>query len=217
MKLIRKKIYVILLIVLLLLMIGAITLKRMLNQSNQIASDLEIEENLLLKEENEPTNEPEESSKKMYVDIKGLVNVPGVYEIDESTRVIDVINQAGGILDGADTSNINLACLLKDEDVIIISSKENNISILENDGQIEKENIVVDKKEENSKEESKTIDLNTASLEDLITVPGIGEKKAQDIIDYRLEHGRFESVEDLKQISGIGDATFEKIRSYFKV
>lgn len=198
-------------------MIGAITLKRMLNQSNQIASDLEIEENLLLKEENEPTNEPEESSKKMYVDIKGLVNVPGVYEIDESTRVIDVINQAGGILDGADTSNINLACLLKDEDVIIISSKENNISILENDGQIEKENIVVDKKEENSKEESKTIDLNTASLEDLITVPGIGEKKAQDIIDYRLEHGRFESVEDLKQISGIGDATFEKIRSYFKV
>lgn len=217
MKFVRKKIYVILSIILVVLVIGGVTLKRMLNQSNQIAADLEIEEDLLLKEEEFSSNEEEISQKKMYVDIKGLVSAPGVYEIKEDTRVIDIINKAGGLLENADTSNINLACLLEDEDVIVISSKEEVLSTLENDVKIEKDDIVTDKEAESTLKETGQIDLNTASLEEIMTVPGIGEKKAQDIIDYRLEHGFFESVEELKEISGIGDATFEKIRSYFKV
>ena len=190
----------------------------MLNQSSEIASDLEINENLLIKEDETTPIEQDKLPKKMYVDIKGMVNNPGVYEKGLDDRVIDIINKAGGLLKEADTSNINLACLLEDEDVIIIPSKEEQVSNLQNDAQIKEEDIVIDNKNDDIvSSENEIVDLNIASLEDLTKVPGIGEKKAQDIINYRLEHGSFKTVEELKEISGIGDATFEKIKSYFKV
>lgn len=178
-------------------------------------------------------NEIEEidTTKKIKVDIKGLVANPGVYELDENSRVIDAINSAGGLLDEANTRSINLSKILKDENVIIIENKQEPEKIIEyiyqecncpkvNDACINNQEVVnfqEEKKDENSSEnseENKIVSLNSATIEEIQSLPGIGEAKAKAIIEYRDENGSFQSVEDIKNVSGIGDSLFEKIKDY---
>ncbi len=173
--------------------------------------------------------EVEEEGKDIYVDIKGEVVLPGTYLIKASKRVKDVIDMAGGLTENADTSVINLSKKLQDEMVIIIYSqrevqnfkqtkeKENNALDackysedygLENDACIEKQ---TDKTSENSKTTA-IININSATKEDLMTLSGIGESKADDIINYRNTNGGFKNIEDIKNVKGIGDAVFAKIK-----
>lgn len=168
------------------------------------------------------------------VDIKGEVNNPGVYQLSEESRVIDVINSAGGLTDKANTSLINLSKKIKDEMVIIIYSNE-EVSNSKKDQSItkiiEKECVCPDIKndsclnttpntsnieEENqvSKIENK-ISLKTCTLEELKSVPGLGEVKAKSILDYKNQYG-FNTVEDLLKVKGIGTTIYEKIKDYFK-
>lgn len=171
------------------------------------------------------SQEEKEEEKKIKVDIKGYVKKPNVYEIADGSNVLDLINLAGGLKKGATTENINLSKKLKDEMVIIISKKSEYKKILENsNSNIAKENNdaaispneVVGINEEivynNLQNTNSTlVNINYASLEDLLQLPGIGESKAKSIIDYR-EKTPFNSIEDIKNISGIGDSIFEKIK-----
>lgn len=183
--------------------------------------------------------------KKIKVDVKGYVINPGVYELEEDSRVIDAINASGGLSEGADTSNLNLSKKLKDESVIIVGTykkeeSEEPITITQyvyeechcesfNDACIIDEDIVnfiedvkedkQDTKEEIKEEiqENKKISINTASSEELQTLSGIGESKALSIIKYREEFGLFNTIEDIMNVSGIGDALFEKIKDNITV
>lgn len=169
---------------------------------------------------------------KIKIDVKGMVNNPGVYEIDDGSRVIDAINAAGGISEGADTSTINLSKKLKDENVIIVESTKEPEKVIEyvykecncpkfNDACINKNNIVnYQESKDNSKSNdtssldvvSGPISINSATKEELQSLSGVGESKAVAIIKYREENGPFNSLEDIMNVSGIGNSLFEKIK-----
>ena len=176
----------------------------------------------IFKEENEKDDEEKEEvndNKKVIVDIKGSVVNPGVYEVDRTSRVMDVISLAGGLLEDADTSLINLAKVVSDEMTIIIYSKEEVSSdkeeclcdcpLINNDACIKEEDTKV--------EEDNYVNINTCSKEELMSINGIGEAKAKAIIDYREKNGNFNTIEDIRNVSGIGDALFEKIKAYITV
>lgn len=185
------------------------------------------------------TKEEKVQEKGIYkIDIKGEVNVPGVYELQEGSRIIDAINIAGGLKENADTSVNNLSKYITDEMVIVIYSKD-EVSrfkevlkdekteekqciiyneIINNDSC--KENIIDDSaNNENisNNEVDIKISLNTAPLDLLVTIPGVGESKAKSIIEYRETKGQFQTIEEVMNVSGIGEALFEKIKDYITV
>ena len=184
------------------------------------------------KSQNEVTenNESKENTIIM-VHIAGAIKKEGVYELKEGDRIIDAINMAEGVTEEADTSQINMAYKLEDGMKIYIPKKgENveNIEIMQNTKTNQNNELIQNSgKETNSKTNSsnsinsKKININTASIEELDTLPGIGEATAQKIIDYRKENYDISSlekdilnlkIEDLKEVSGIGDSKFEKIK-----
>ena len=143
-----------------------------------------------------------------------------------SSRVIDVITKAGGLTENANTTVLNLSKKITDEMVIIVYSNEEVNDFTKTK---EQENIIQEKcrqKDENAlkndacicnnsnnlEDTKKLVSINTATIEELMTLPGIGEAKAQDIINYRNEQGPFQKLEDIKNISGIGESLFAKIK-----
>lgn len=152
-------------------------------------------------------------------EIKGSVVTPGVYEIKENDRVQDMITYAGGLLENANTDKINLSKIVTDEMVIIVYSNE-EIAAFET-SKIKYEIIEIPCEcpdtlnnaciEEKSESTNTKINLNTATLEELMTLSNVGESKAKNIIAYR-ESFPFESIEQLKEVSGIGEALFDKIK-----
>jgi len=145
----------------------------------------------------------EEETETFIVEIKGEVMKPGVYAMKKDSRLNDLIVEAGGASPDANLRYINLAIRLIDGDSFYIpNSEEEEMSTGEIGG---------------TESKDKTIDLNKATKEELMTVPGIGPSTADNIINYREEAGRFNSVDDLLNVDRIGDKTLEKIRSYFIV
>ena len=145
-----------------------------------------------------------------YVDIKGEVLRPGVYEFSCESRIQEVIKKAGGFTEEADETKINLAQKITDQMQIIVpnvhSKQEGGVTV-ENSGKGSSTNTSVS----NSKQG--TININTATLEELQTIKGIGKKKAEAILQYRKEHGAFRTKEDLLQVKGIGKKALEAIES----
>ena len=200
-------------------------------KNNQSTEEVILEENDNLEVKEETIQETVNS--KVKVDIKGAVKNPGVYEVNENSRVSDVINVSGGLTNEADTSVINLSKNVVDEMVIIIYTKEEinemkkgSTSIkyiekecicpkLENDACIEDkiDNIPDNEINSNDKNESNgKVSLNKATLDELMTLDGIGEKKAQAIIDYRNKNNGFKTIEEILEVDGIGSTTYEKIK-----
>ena len=145
-----------------------------------------------------------------YVDIKGEVLRPGVYEFSCESRMQEVIKKAGGFTEEADETKINLAQKITDQMQIIVpnvQSKQEGSVTEENSGKGSSTNPNVS----NSKQG--TININTATLEELQTIKGIGKKKAEAILQYRKEHGAFRTKEDLLQVKGIGKKALEAIES----
>lgn len=159
----------------------------------------------------------EVNNKKLVIDIKGQIKNPGTYEVTIGTRVIDVIKIAGGLTASADTSLINLSKKVFDEMVIIVYSKDEvakiNSSKIESSSKIEN-NASID---DNKTSGSKIININTANLDDFMTLSGIGESKAQDIIDYRDSNGSFKTIDEIMNVSGIGENLFAKIKENITV
>ena len=153
------------------------------------------------------TEGSEKGESKVTVDVKGAVANPGVYTLKASARVTDAIKAAGGMTEDADAKSVNLAASLSDEEVVYVATKDENLSVLGQSGTGQ----VSDKGGQTSAKDGK-INLNTATSEELQTISGIGAKRAEDIIAYRESHGGFQSVDDLKNVSGIGDKTLDKIR-----
>lgn len=147
--------------------------------------------------------------RKIIIDIKGEINKPGTYEMNENDRIMDAIKISGGITDKADTSNINLSEKLKDEMLIIIPSLEEKKDIVE---ETKKSNTITTKEIKDSK-----ISINTANVSELMKINGIGQAKAQAIVDYRNTNGLFKDIKDITKVSGIGNSTFEKIKEYIKI
>ncbi len=146
---------------------------------------------------------------KIVVDIKGAVVNPGVYYVNADTIVQEVIVLAGGLTKEADTSNLNLSKKVSNEMVITVYTKE---EIKEN----KKLDAILEDSQDGHVSNAK-ISLNNASIEELTTLSGIGEEKAKLIIQYRDKCGPFKSIEEVKNIKGIGQAMYEKIKDYITV
>ena len=164
-----------------------------------------------------------EAVETIFIDIKGEVENPGVYEMQLDDRVIDAVQMAGGFTDEATTDNVNLSKKLKDESVIIIPSylKDYENVTIKNDYEIDINDDIVqsEKNESDEKIESSSnlININTASVVELMSLDGIGESKAKAIIEYRDINGDFENILDIKNVSGIGESIYEKIKDYITV
>ena len=194
----------------------------MVSDKNKIEEENKVEQIAYFKEE--------EKTNKVKVDIKGAVKKEGVYVVDENLTINDVINLSGGLNKDAVTSNINLAKKVRDEMVIYVSKKSDikKIDTCKKDvvetSDISSDDIYVKdynntlKNEEikKVKEENKIININTASKEELLTLSGLGESKALAIISYR-EKTPFTTIEDIKNVSGIKDNLFNKIKDYITV
>lgn len=160
------------------------------------------------------------------VDIKGEVVSPGIYTMKKDSRVMDVITEAGGLTENADTSVINLSKKVSDEMVIIVYSYEQVRDFAKtkevekvvgeacvSGGEYELKNdacIAVGEKKELAS--TGNISINTATKEELMTLSGIGESKAIAIIEYRETKGPFEKIEDIQNVNGIGESLFAKIK-----
>lgn len=186
---------------------------------------------------NTKTEEKEDNISTVFVDVKGSVNSPGVYELEADKRVIDAINKAGGVTNNADTINLNLSKKLSDEMIIIVYSKTEISNYYKNNNnknakcaslecvcpdEFNQACLDENKKEskalkENSNSVSDKISINNASKEELMTLSGIGESKAEKIISYREKNGKFNSLEDIKNVSGIGDSVYEKIKEHISL
>ncbi len=150
----------------------------------------------------------EEESAVCWVHVCGEVNFPGVYELPSGARWYEAVEAAGGFCSLADDSAVNLAALVEDGQKIYIPAEGEELPgdtgyAAEGSGSMAARNGKVN--------------LNTAGREELMTLKGIGESRAEEILEYRNAQGGFSSVEELKNISGIGDKTFEKLRDYVTV
>ena len=167
-----------------------------------------IDDGLLNKEKSIVEN-GENKVKTIIVDIDGAVKNPGVYKFMEGDRIDDAIIKAGGLLENANTKNINKARLLKDGEKIYVSKEgEKNFDIEINDTSIYNTDETIEKNDK--------ININTASKEVLMSLDGIGEVYSQRIIEYR-NNIKFSSIEELKLVKGIGEKTFEKIKDIITV
>ena len=160
-----------------------------------------------MKENTDNSNENNLEKNKIVVEIKGEVAKPDVYQLEEGSIIKDLIDMAGGVTEEADLSRINRAEELLNHELIIIGNinDETESSVVQN-------NSTYSSNGNNSDKGSTLININTADLEQLKEITGIGNIKAQSIIDYREANGGFKSLEELKNVDGIGDKTFEKIK-----
>ena len=192
------------------------------------------------KELEEVVEEVKEESKQ-YVDIKGAIKKPGVYKVNKDMIINDVIKLAGGLKSNASTKYVNLSKKVSDQMVIYIYTinqvKKLNIvsnescvvetediskcegsSIIETKPSNNDSSTSIDKdNNSNNNQTISKININTAGIEELITLSGIGEAKAKSIIEYRESNGNFKSIEDIMNVSGIGEAAYNKIKDNITV
>lgn len=156
---------------------------------------------------NETNNKDEKAEnrhdEKIFVDVKGAVKHPGVFETTKDKRVKDLIEEAGGLLDDADTSTLNLSQKVKDQMVIYVLKHGEKPKQISDGG--------------SSSSNTDVININTANKEQLMKISGVGKTKAEAIISYREKNGDFKKKEDITKVHGIGKATFEKIRDKIEV
>ena len=167
----------------------------------------------------------EEKIDKVVVDIKGAIKKPGIYEIDSTKRVNDVIKLAGGLNKDANTNYINLSMKVKDEMVIWIYTnseiKKMKLQTTSTEYMIKECNCpTFDNTACLNNEVSNNnglININTATIEQITTLSGIGESKAKAIIEYRTKNGPFKTQEDIMNVSGIGESAYNKIKDSITV
>ena len=191
------------------LVLGGFFLLNPARQTPAKESNLQTEVAAISKDstdEKEDKNQKEEVVEQdlITVDVKGAVKSPGIYDLPVGSRINDAVQKAGGLTDNADSKSINLAQKISDEALVYVPTKE------EAANQESYSNATGNK-------ESKKVNLNKASLEELKQVKGLGAKRAQDIIDHRESNGKFKSVDELKKVSGIGAKTIEKLKEYVTV
>lgn len=170
-------------------------------------------------------NEKEKNEDKgedvMAIHVTGEVKNPGVVKVKQGSRIEDIIEAAGGLTENADITNVNLAFEVEDGMKIRIPSNDEGN---ENEGNIIEHYITQDSgkgvivsEDKSSENLSLVININTANETELEQLPGIGASIAGRIIDYRNKNGKFKAIEDIKNVTGIGETKFEKIKDFIKV
>ena len=152
-------------------------------------------------------NQLTKGTKMIVVEIKGEVANPDVYEISEGSIIRDLITKAGGLTNEANIDKINRADKLRDNQLIVIPNKN----------ELSNANTNINVSKEGNTAEDGIININTASLEELQKINGVGEVKAKSIINYRETNGGFKSIDEMKNIEGIGDKTFEKMKDQITI
>lgn len=161
--------------------------------------DLEIEKDTNI-EINESTNEV--SSKEVTVYISGEVNSPGIVTVNSGERLANVVEKVGGVTSNADLNQVNMAIKVEDEEHYIIPKIGEVLEV--------QESIMAENN--GTKEDSSKININKATIEELDSLPGVGEATANKIVNYRDENGEFKSIEEIKNVNGIGDKKFQDMK-----
>ena len=154
--------------------------------------------------ENEENSEVIENNEKIMVHVAGEVKYQGVVILKEGQRVVDAIEAEGGETENADLIKLNLSYVLTDGEKLYVPNKEDE----------NKEYVMTGNGEE---KEDGLININVATVEDLQKLPGIGESLAERIVMYRTQNGKFNSIEDIKNVTGIGENKFANIKDLIKI
>ncbi len=203
----KQKIIVVVLIIIMCIVIGYYIISKTEKYdysdiekiSNIIEEDQEVDDNII--------------ENKIVIHITGEVEEEGVIKLEKGARISDAIEEAGGTTEEADLSNVNLAYSLSDGQKVKIpniNEKDEEIIVVEEKAG---DNIII----EGNKSKEEKININKAAQTEIETLPGIGPSTALKIITYRNEHGKFKNIEDIKNVSGIGDSKFENIKEYICV
>lgn len=205
----KNKKYIIIALLFIFLIIGIIIVKQFDTEEKESLELISIEE------ETEQDNKSieEEEDYKIVVHITGEVEKEGIIEIKEGGRISDAIDAAGGLTKEADLERVNLAYELEDgQKIYIPNKKDKDIEEYVTEGV---DDIVLP--DELSKAGDGLVNINKASSEELQELDGIGEALAENIIAYRENNGKFKNIEDIKNVSGIGDSKYEKIKDNIKI
>ncbi len=203
------------LIIIIFLCVYFYTRSNMENEYNEIENY-----DILQNETNNDIVIEDDDSTKIMVHVTGAVKNAGIVEIKEGARIADAIDAAGGFADNADISQINLAYQLEDGQKIYIPAindekTDGSEKVLQKEYVTDEpgdEVIVEDEETSVKSKESAKININTAEQSELEEIPGVGEATALKIIEYRKANGKFKSIEDIKNVSGIGDSKFENMK-----
>ena len=216
---------VIVIAVIIFMIINLGKIKEFENKDNDKMTNVESSINTDNDKSEENKEQKDDNSKEqivngggIFVHIDGYINNPGVYEIKENDRIKTLIDKAGGFKEGYSIKNINLAAKLSDGDKIYIPSvsEEKNS---ENNNNIninssgKGQNVKTDRNNVSVMKNNSKININTANISELKQITGIGESTANKIIDYRENVGKFKKIEDIKEVKGIGDAKYESLKN----
>lgn len=180
----------------------------MVNKEAQVDTTMWEETSLTTTAEASTDATKERAETMIYVDIKGAVKVPGIYQLKNQQRIWDALALAGGVSEEADTAQVNYAQKVKDQMIIYVPKKGEPVPQ-------SLETLQESASAQQNQEEK--INLNTATEAELQTISGIGAKKAQEIIRFRDEQGPFKTVEELKNVPGIGEKTVERLKDMLTV
>ena len=222
-KIIKKIVVYIIIISVIALIIYEVAIKK----ENLIENITDIN-TIETSEENETKEQKKvDITKGIMVYITGEVKNPGIYELEENSRIKDVIEKAGGLKETADITDINLATILQDEDKITIPTKDKTMEEKQNTERIQsnKQSKTTEKSQNTTsistnttgKNQNTKVNINTATQTELETLPGIGPSTASKIVSYRKENGKFKSIEEIKKVNGIGESKYKKIKELIKV
>ena len=216
---------VIVIAVIIFMIINLGKIKEFENKDNDKMTNVESSINTDNDKSEENKEQKDDNSKEqivtgggIFVRIDGYINNPGVYEIKENDRIKTLIDKAGGFKEGYSIKNINLAAKLSDGDKIYIPSvSEEKVSENNNNNNINSsgkgQNVKTDRNNVSVMKNNSKININTANISELKQITGIGESTANKIIDYRENVGKFKKIEDIKEVKGIGDAKYESLKN----
>ena len=177
-------------------------------EDNSISDTIDSEaENVAISENVTETNE-------ILVHVSGCVKENKVVSLPDGSRINDAIEAAGGLTKDADLSNVNLAYILEDGEKIYIPKKGEQLSEFSSASIADNSSSISNN---TSLKKTTKININKATQAELETIPGIGPSTALKIVTYRNENGKFKSIEDIKNVSGIGDAKYEKMKDYITI
>lgn len=184
-------------------------LKQNSQEGQSKLSDQQITNNKKLNKKEVSIQKDNTKETKIFIDIKGAVKHPNVYEMSSSNRVIDALNKAE-VLKDADLSQLNLSEKLVDQKLIYVPKKgENSMKINSQQSTLNSSDVKINT--------NQPLNLNSATEEQLKNIPGIGPSKAKDILNYREKNNGFNSINDLMKIKGFGKKTFEKLKEHFTI
>lgn len=197
--------------------IVAIVIIFFIYNKNQIKDEIDLENEILVtnitsKEKNV------ENENTIIIHITGSVKKPGIVKLKEGSRIEDAIEEAGGLTENADITKVNLAYIVEDGTKIKIpSSSDEEIGDEEIIDNRSGENIIVEENTISSNKNNQIVNINKATEKEFQSLPGIGPSLASKIVEYRSQKGKFESIEDIKNVTGIGSSKYENIKDLITV